>query len=114
MMRGFDRKAGQKNFRAKGLSKIYKVMRWQNTVTDSIEPISQTDEGRLDCNASGRLPVNFSKSRAQHGTCLMQAETHSYFIGAADENISNLGPLLVLVDADVCEQFSGSREFVLS
>ena len=38
-------------------------------------------------------------------TGLMQAEKHSYFIGAADENISNLGPLLVLVDADVCEQF---------
>ena len=35
----------------------------------------------------------------------MQAVKHSYFIGAADENVSNLGPLLVLVDADVCEQF---------
>lgn len=35
----------------------------------------------------------------------MQAVKRSYFIGAADENISNLGPLLVLVDADVCEQF---------
>ena len=35
----------------------------------------------------------------------MEADKYLQLVGAADENVSNLGPLLILADADVCEQF---------
>ena len=65
----------------------------------------QIDQATPGCNSPGKLAVYVSKSRAHNGIFVMETDKYSQLVGAADVNVPELGPSLVLVDADVCEQF---------
>ena len=96
----------QPSLQGKGLSKI----RWCSRKTESVGHrfhranfSDRLRQARLQCQQRGWLSIPRNQ---ELNMALIQCRQKSIpIIGAADENVSNLGPLLVLADADVCEQF---------